>query len=115
MNGSEKQVAWANDIIRKARETVSAGKAWWMENYNKQPQAEFYLEWAKMWKRVGRELETFIAHPKMQDAKVVIDNRDRISPDALRKQQEKLRFHLDKHPELKEEYLNDGGNENGCK
>ena len=84
MKGTEKQIAWAEDIIKNARVTVAANIAKNEEEAEKHEgssAAAYYREQADKWTRLGEQIEGFFA--ATDDAAKIIDKRDLFDPRQL--------------------------------
>lgn len=107
MNGSEKQVKWAEDIINSARETIRRNIEIEAENAAKcQNENNPFNFSIRCWKRVEWELNKALSDPRASDAKIIIDHRNAFDGAAMIKQHGKLQNMLEHHPEKIDEYLN---------
>lgn len=105
MSGTEKQIAWAQKIIGESRDLIANCIETNEKHYAEHPEAEFYRLWARIWKRISHEFETAMNNPKCESAAFIIDKRNYFDAYAIKKQEEKLRFMLEKNPEKIDEYL----------
>ena len=105
MTGTDKQIAWAQSIISESRSLIANNIKNCVDQYAAHPEADFYLLWMRIWKRIDHEFETAMGNQKCQSATFIIDKRHYFDADAIRQQEEKLRFMLDNHPEKIDEYL----------
>lgn len=78
MKGSEKQVRWAEDIIRNTREALKGHMDWAKKEAEAHP--NMANEWNKslhIWQAISAEFERTIA--PIDSASVIIENRDCLS------------------------------------
>lgn len=87
MKGTEKQIAWAEDIIKSARGTVAANVKLNNERAEEHAKIEgskayqYYREEAEKWTRLGEQLEKIFS--MTDDAVKIIEERHLFDPSAL--------------------------------
>ena len=72
MKGTEKQIAWAEDIINNARQCIDNNIAYINTLTDNNPLKHDL----PIWERLQVRFAEAVAHPKMQDASFVISNRN---------------------------------------
>ena len=83
MKGTEKQIKWAEDIIRKTREANKQHVDFWTEKVaeNDRFMAGDNEKCLRIWTAISAEFERTIS--RIDSAAVVIDNRRVLSEDRL--------------------------------
>lgn len=81
LKGSEKQIAWANDIIREARETLSRNIEISEEREAKTGNTGFYRLRIESYKEVQRQLETYL--DTVDSAAKIIERKSVFSSESV--------------------------------
>ena len=82
LQGSEKQVKWANQIRQDAMDVVERQIRWYGETITKRPYQDDYLEAAlESYKEIKKAIsDTFSS---VDEASKIIDNRSKFSPERI--------------------------------
>ncbi len=79
MKGSEKQIKWAEDIKKGAMDTLTNN----LERMKNSGHEEYYKITIQVFEELKKELEE--CFEKVDDAKVIIENRNKFASDTILK------------------------------
>ena len=81
LKGTEKQVAWAEDIIREARETISRNIEFKKQEEERNNVPGFFALEIEAFEKCGESLETMLAG--IDSASKIIDMRSKLSSGSI--------------------------------
>ena len=87
MNGTEKQIKWAEQILADARNTIQANIELAEKNYEKYNHEVFFEDRLTALNLISEQFEAMCS--QVDDARVIIDARDKISPFSITRLLEK--------------------------
>jgi hypothetical protein len=105
MTGTEKQVAWASQIVEDGRKTIAMNLERNKKEYER-TEAKCFLLWARVWKKLDDDYENALTDTKCDDAQFVIDNRAKFDPEKITALFNQICRQISNRPELADQLPN---------